>query len=334
MRPRPWGRPGSPDALGTGNPEAVRAASGRVPGGLGPEDAGAFTPGSLEAVTYEGRVYGVPYATENLALLRNTDLAPEAPETFDELVDAGTELVRAGRAERALSLQVGPEGDAYHIHPLFTSAGGYLFGADASGDPDPADLGVAAPESVAAFERLRGLGEAGSGVLGRETDAAGATALFTGGAAPFFVTGPWNMASVKQAGVPYAISPVPPFADGGPARPLLGVRTFFVSSGASAPGLAEELAAGFVAQPEFSVTLYDADPRVPALVAGLEQVAEQDPDLAAFQRAGRDGVPMPAIPEMNAVWGPFGQASADIIGDADPAAALAEAEAQIRAGIE
>ncbi|WP_210751874.1 sugar ABC transporter substrate-binding protein [Nocardiopsis alborubida] len=305
-----------------------------VPVGLGARDADAFTPGALEAVTHEGRVYGIPYATENVALVRNTDLAPDAPETFEDLVETGSALVEAGRAERALGLQVGEEGDAYHLHPLFTSAGGYLFGEDEDGDPDPSDLGVASAESVEAFERLAELGEAGSGVLSREVDAATASALFTEGAVPFHVTGPWSVPAVKEAGVPYAISPVPPFADGGPARPLIGVQAFFVSAGASDPGLAEEFTAAFMADPAFSVTLYDADPRVPALVAALEEVAERDPDLEAFQAAGEGGLPMPAIPEMDAVWGPFGQAGADVIGGADPASALVEAEEQIRAGFE
>src|SRR3954470_19334766 len=34
---------------------------------------------ALKAVTFNGQTYGVPYATENLALVRNTDLAPDAP---------------------------------------------------------------------------------------------------------------------------------------------------------------------------------------------------------------------------------------------------------------
>ena len=35
--------------------------------------------------TYEEQIYGVPYATENIALIRNTDLVPEAPATFEEM---------------------------------------------------------------------------------------------------------------------------------------------------------------------------------------------------------------------------------------------------------
>ena len=32
----------------------------------------------IKAMTYDGTVYGVPYAIENIALLRNTDLVPDA----------------------------------------------------------------------------------------------------------------------------------------------------------------------------------------------------------------------------------------------------------------
>ena len=307
------------------------AADAVAPVSLDAGAAEAFTPGALDAVTYDGAVYGVPYATENLALIRNTDLAPSAPETMEELVETGSDVVDAGRASRVLGLQVGEEGDAYHVHPLFTSAGGYLFGQDGAGDPDPTDLGVAAPESVAAFERLAELGEAGSGVLTRDTTADGAAELFTGGETPYFVTGPWSLSAIKEAGVAYGISPVPPFADGAPARPLIGVQTFFVAAGASDPDLARTFAADFVSDPEFSVILYEADPRVPALVDALETVSEQDPDVQAFQNAGANGLPMPAIPEMDAVWGPFSQAGADIIAGADPAEELAEAEELITA---
>ncbi|GAA1460596.1 maltose ABC transporter substrate-binding protein [Nocardiopsis exhalans] len=310
----------------------LAAAGAIVPVGLEPEDADLFSPGAVEAVSYEGRVYGVPYATENLALFRNTDLAPEAPTSLEDMLETGTDLVDSGSASQALSIQVGAEGDAYHIHPFFTSAGGYLFGEDASGDPDPTDLGVAAPESIAAFELLAELGEEGSGVLNRTTDSANATSLFTSGQAPFLVSGPWSVASAQEEGVPFAVDPVPSFAEGAKARPLIGVQAFYVASGASDPDLGQSLAQAILDDPELSVILHEADPRVPALDEALQMVTDQDPNLEAFQRAGEGGLPMPAIPEMELVWSPFSQASADIIGGADPAEALAEAERLIVEG--
>lgn len=310
----------------------LAAAEAIVPVGLDSSHSDLFSPGALEAVSFNGDVYGVPYATENLGLFRNTDLVPQAPTSIEEMVEAGEDLVEAGAVDQALSLQVGTEGDAYHIHPFFTSAGGYLFGQDEAGDPDPTDLGVAAPESIAAFERLASLGENGSGVLDRDTDSTNATDLFASGAAPFLVSGPWSVSTVKENDVAFEVDPVPGFAEAGLARSLIGVQAFFVASGAGDPELARDLAQSFLADPELSVILYEADPRVPALDEALEMVSGQDPHLEAFQKAGEGGLPMPAIPEMEAVWSPFSQATADIIGGADPAEALTEAERLILEG--
>ena len=109
-----------------------------------------FADVALKAVTFNGQLYGVPYAIENLALIRNTTLAPTAPATIEDLVTAGKALKSAGKVTNIMALQVGQTGDAYHLNPLFTSAGGYLFGQQANGDYDPADLGVDKPASVAA----------------------------------------------------------------------------------------------------------------------------------------------------------------------------------------
>ena len=304
----------------------LAAAESIVPVGLDASQSDLFSPGALDAVSYDGEVYGGPYATENLGLFRNTDLVPEAPASIEDMAGIGEDLVDAGSADQALSLQVGEEGDAYHIHPFFTSAGGYLFGEDESGDPDPTELGVAAPESIAAFEKVAELGEDGSGLLDRGTTADDATDLFATGAAPFLVSGPWSVSTIETNGIPFEVSPIPGFADGTEARSLIGVQTFFVASGAADPALAQELAETFLADPELSVILYESDPRVPALDAAMEMVAGQDPHMEEFQLAGEGGIPMPAIPEMEAVWNPFSQATADIIGGADPADALTEAE--------
>src|SRR5262245_54936889 len=41
-----------------------------------------FYPNALNLFTYQGQLWGVPYATENIALIRNVDLVPEAPATW------------------------------------------------------------------------------------------------------------------------------------------------------------------------------------------------------------------------------------------------------------
>src|SRR5699024_2860366 len=44
---------------------------------------------AIEASTYDGTVYMLPYAVENLAMLRNAELVPERPESFDAMLTAG-----------------------------------------------------------------------------------------------------------------------------------------------------------------------------------------------------------------------------------------------------
>ncbi len=51
-------------------------------------------------------------------------------------------------------MPVGENGDAYHMEPLFTSAGGYLFGKDADGNYNPDDLGLDSPGGLAAAAKI------------------------------------------------------------------------------------------------------------------------------------------------------------------------------------
>jgi arabinogalactan oligomer/maltooligosaccharide transport system substrate-binding protein len=42
-----------------------------------------FEPLAIKGVTYNGQIYGVPFAVANVVLIRNTDLSPEAPKTME-----------------------------------------------------------------------------------------------------------------------------------------------------------------------------------------------------------------------------------------------------------
>jgi arabinogalactan oligomer/maltooligosaccharide transport system substrate-binding protein len=292
-----------------------------------------IAPGALKAVTFNGQVYGVPYATENLALIRNTDLAPQAPATIEDLVATGNRLKSAKKTTETLCLQVGQNGDAYHVYPLYASAGGYLFGTTPSGDYDVTDLGVGTPASIAAFTRIKALGEKGAGALKRSITVENSIATFTSKKCAFLVSGPWAITDVKKAGIAYDISPVPGFAGGKPAQPFLGVQTFYVAAKGRNKALAQEFVTNYVTTPDLAVALYRAEPRPPALTAAFEAVKGDDPDLAKWLEAGKNAVPLPAVPEMAAIWDPFGKAQSAVVGGADPKAAMTAAGKTIRSQI-
>ncbi|AEV87284.1 sugar ABC transporter substrate-binding protein [Actinoplanes sp. SE50] len=290
-------------------------------------------PGALKAVTFNSQTYGVPYATENIGLIRNTDLAPTAPATIEDVVAQGKKLVAEKKASEVLCLQSGPTGDAYHAYPLYASAGGYLFGAAGNGDLDPKDLGVGKPGSVAAFEKLRALGEKGDGALKRSISPDNSVATFTGKKCAFLVSGPWATADAKKAGINYDITAVPPFKGGKDATPFLGVQTFYVAAKGKNKALAQEFVTNYVTTPELAVALYQADPRPPALTSALDQVKANDPDVAKWAEAGKNAIPLPAIPEMAAIWEPFGKAEAAVIGGADAKSTVDAAAKTISAAI-
>ncbi len=292
---------------------------------------GGFEGSAIKAVTFNGQVYGAPYAMENLALIRNTELAPAAPATVEDLVKAGQDLKTAGKVSEILCLQIGAQGDAYHIYPLFASAGGSLFGTTSAGDPDPKNVTVGSADSVKAFTKLKDLGEKGSGALKTSIAAENAISTFAGKKCAFLVSGPWAIKDVKTGGVKYDISAVPGFAGGKKATPFLGVQAFFVASKAKSKALAQEFVANYVTNKDVAKALYDAEPRPPALTAAINVVKTSDPDLEKFLAAGKDGFPMPAIPEMAAIWGPFGQAEAAVVKGEDPATAATAAQTAILA---
>ena len=293
----------------------------------------AFNELALQGVTYNGQIYGIPYAIENVVLFRNTDLAPEAPKSLDALVAKGKELKAAGKVSEIMALPVGPNGDAYHMYPIYTSGGGYLFGKGPEGDYDPKDLGLSKPEAVKAFEKIGELGEKGDGALKRSISPDNVTSIFTGKKTAFLLSGPWQIPDLEKSGVPYEITPIPGFQGGKEARPFVGVQAMYVASQGRFKSLAQEFATNYFIQPEVAIALYKADRRPPPLKAAFAEVSKTDPDMAKILEAGKDGDIMPAIPEMATVWDPLGKAQSATVGGAPPASTVAAAAKAIEGQI-
>ena len=243
---------------------------------LGASELAAYEKSAVASVSRNGQVWALPYGMENLVLYRNTKAAPKAPATVEELVSTGQSAVKKGTVKRALSLPVGQEGDAYHMHPFFTSAGGSLFAMDSSGQYDTTEVGIGTPESVAAAKKIAALGEKGSKVLSRSVDGSNAIAQFTAGNAAYLVSGPWALADIRKSGIPYDITPIPPFQGGKPAAPFLGVQAFWMLSNAKNPAFAEEFVTKTMNTPEAMTAMYEQDPRPPVRSDVLTAVSAKD----------------------------------------------------------
>ena len=291
---------------------------------LAPVDLGdkaeGFTPVTLSAFTWDGELYGVPYAFENIAFFYNTELVAEAPATWDEVVEVSKALMADEMAQFGYIRQ---EGDPYHFFPIQTAFGGYIFGLDEAGNYTADDIGVDNEGSVASLQFIQGLIDEGVMVSGLDGNAA--QTLFQDGQAAMYITGPWNIQNFLDAGLPFAIAPIPSGPNGDVGRPFLGVQAFMVSAFSENPLLAQAFLTEFVASEDVQFALYEKGNRAPALLAAQEKV--EDPYLAALAAAGEVGQPMPAIPAMSAVWTAWGDtitlAMQDTGADAQELASLA-----------
>jgi len=289
---------------------------------LSAEQLSPYAHNAVEAVTYQEKLYGLPYGVEALVLYRNTALVPQTPATLDDAFKAGQAVVAAGKAESAFNLPVGEVGDAYHMQPLFTSAGGYVFGQTSTGDYNPKDLGLAKPEAVAAAKKIASIGEAGSKVLTRSVSADNSIALFTAGKAPFLLSGPWARPDIEKAGLKYAVQPVPGFAGGQQPKPFAGVQAFFVASKGKNRAFGQEFVSNAMNTPQAMQIMYERTKLPPTLTSLQQSAGAADPQLKAFLDAANSGEPMPAIPQMQAVFGPLSKAYSAIIGGADPTSTM------------
>lgn len=290
-----------------------------------------FSPEAMGATKFNGQIYGVPYAVENIGVVRNTALAPDAPKTYEDMVKNGQALMKAGKAEGVVVQEVGKTGNAYYTYPYLKAFGGGIFAVKDNGDYDPNKVIVNSAGSVKGAQQLALLGK--EKILSTNVDGTNADALFDGGKYPYYITGPWAIDKAKKANIKYAISPLPTIA-GGQMEPFLGVQMFYVSAKAKNKAYAEEFVLKYVTKKEMQVDLFNIGHRPPALKAAYDEVSASDPDVKAWFEAGKGALPMPNIPAMNAVWGPLGQAGADVIsGKAKPQERFDAAQKEIVANI-
>jgi arabinogalactan oligomer/maltooligosaccharide transport system substrate-binding protein len=277
------------------------------------DKAAAFTKVAVDAFTYDGQTYGVPYAIENIALVRNTKLASSAPATWDDMIAASK------GPKVPVALQVSENGDAYHMYPLQTSFGAKVFAQDASGSyTSEIAMGGDAGHSFATW--LGEQGKAKNLVVSMDGDKA--KSAFLNGQTPFFITGPWSIADIEKAGLDISVDPIPS-AGGQPAAPFSGVQGFYVSSKSANPIVAADFLMNYIATDEVQTQLYEVGNRTPALASAAEKALANDPVTKGFAAVAAQAVPMPSIPEMNAVWTYWGKTQVEIISGkaSDPAKA-------------
>jgi arabinogalactan oligomer/maltooligosaccharide transport system substrate-binding protein len=262
---------------------------------------------ALDAMSYGTavkRLYGLPVQLENIGLVVNTQLA-KVPKTFSQLETEALAYKKKSSSNIGIAVQQGSGGDAYHMYPFFSGLCGYIFGKNAVGNLDPANIGVANPKFLANAGLIDKWNK--EGLINSKVDSGIAQNAFLKKQAAFWVTGPWNSATLKASGIKFQVVQVPKISC--PSVPFLGVQGLFVTKYAVTHGVgsaAVDLVTNYMAQPASQVAVALAGGRPPANIAAAKLV--KDPVLAQFSKAGVGGVPLPNIPQMASVWSELGGA--------------------------
>jgi maltose-binding protein MalE len=283
-----------------------------------------LSPAALSLFTYKDQLWGIPYAIENVAIIRNTDILPEPFTTFDDVRAKAEELKEQGIFALAI-----PTGNTYHNFPVTSAFGGYIFGLNEDGSFNIEDIGLNSEGGLAAAEWLAGM--YADGLLPTDVNDDVMFSLLEEGRAGAIITGPWYSQRISETLENYAIDPIPGVegvTENG--SPFSGGQGFVISAFSENQLLAETFLFDYLATPEFMQAIFDAGGR-PATFSTVDTSA--NPNVAGFMAAGYNAIPMPAIPQMASVWGSSDAALTLISTGGDPAESMNTAVQQITTAI-
>ena len=276
------------------------------------------------AFTYQGRVWGYPLAIEAIGLVYNKALVREPPTTFDEVIALDKRLAAQGK--KAILWDYNK---SFFSWPLLAGAGAYVFGRDAQGGYNPADVGVATPGAVAGAAMLEKLVK--SGTMPQGARYAEMEAGFARGQVAMMITGPWAWDNAKKAGIDFGVTLIPQVVPGQPSKPFVGVLGCMVSAPSKQKDIAREFIEHHLLRVDSLKTISaDVPLGTPANKAYFAELASQ-PAIAATMANARAGEPIPNIPETGRFW-PALDAALEAItnGRQSPQDAMAGAAARMR----
>lgn len=243
-----------------------------------------------DAVTYDGKIYGLPESMEAVTMIYNKKLITE-----DKLPKNTTELMEMAKAYNQANpgqyFAVWNPKDAYFNAWLFYGAGAFY--VDENGN-----VGLNTPEGIAAGKYIQDA----QAILPKDVDYGVADSLFKDGKAPIILNGPWYIADLQKAGIDFGLAKLPAidFGKKGPAKQFVGVKVVMLAHGSKNPDIAADVMKYYTSK---DAQMKLAEGVVPAQNDAAAARAN-DPIVAGFNAQAKDGVPLPNTPFMTQLWDP------------------------------
>ncbi|MGE5176864.1 MAG: extracellular solute-binding protein [Hyphomicrobiales bacterium] len=279
---------------------------------------------SLDAMTYQGNVYGLPLDFKVITMIYNKKLVSKPPTTTTELVTTAKRLTDAKTGRFGLAYSYS---DFYYHAILMNAFGGGVF--DAKRRPT-----LDSPANVKSFQLLLKWLDTDK-ILPAEPSTALITSLFNDGNAAIVFSGPWFLGEISKT-IDYGLAPLPSVveAGGAPMRPWMTVEGVYICTPSQNKDAAYDFAK-FLTDAAAGKTMALRGRQTPSnLKVYDDPQVKADPILAEFRKQVEVAIPMPNLAEMTLVWSPATTAMNVIVKKgATPQAALSEAQKNVVAGI-
>jgi arabinogalactan oligomer/maltooligosaccharide transport system substrate-binding protein len=241
-----------------------------------------------------------------VAVVYNKKLLPGGvPTNWDAFIKAAQTNTGAGKFGFLVDLS-----NAYMNYGIFSAYGSYVF-KNTNGTLNTKDIGLANAGADKAASLLNDL-RYKYNLVPEGVDGGVAKSAFTDGRLAMLMTGPWDMGDIKKAGIDYGIAnlPTPPGASA-KWSPFVGVQGVMLNAYGKNKAAAANLAKALVSSAA-QVAFNKAGGRIPASLSARVQL-KADPVVVGFGKAISAGTPMPNVPAMGAVWGPWSNAVAQSV---------------------
>jgi arabinogalactan oligomer/maltooligosaccharide transport system substrate-binding protein len=269
---------------------------------------------AVDAVTYNGQIYGLPESLESVTMIYNKALIKES-----DLPKNTTELLEKAKAYNAAN-----PGKYYAVwNPKDAYFNAFLFyGAGASYVNEKGEVNLDNPQGQAAAQFIHDA----AGILPKDVDYNAADSLFKAGNAPIIINGPWYIADLEKAKIDFGLAKLPmiDFGNKGVAKPFVGVKVMMLAKGSKNEAAAVDLMKYYNSQVALE-KLSKAVQVVPAQLDAAKTMAS-NPVVAGFNAQATDGVPLPNTPFMGALWDPVAKGLEAIFTGKDPKATLTDVQ--------
>lgn len=260
---------------------------------------------AVSAMTYQGKLFGIPMFAESVALVYNKKLVSAPPTTWASFLKTAQSNTGSGKFGYLADLS-----NAYMSYGVISAYGGYVF-KNNGGTLNVKDVGLANAGADKASAFLNDL-RYKYNLVPEGVDGGAAKSAFTDGRLAMFLTGPWDMGDIKKAGIDYGILPFPtPPGATGKWSPFVGVQGTMMSAYSKNKAAAAQLAKQ-ISSADAQISFNKAGGRIPVSLAARTKL-KADPVVAGFGKAISMGTPMPNVPQMGAVWGPWSNAIAQSV---------------------